>query len=111
MASLLFKLLKQRHRCSKLTNRCLHEFSTSSTTTTQQFRRMFDKTKFSDYHEFYSTFKWKIPQQFNIGYECSDYHVDIGNGNNVALMDHTSNTNYTFNDISILSNKLCNSLT
>ncbi len=72
---------------------------------------MLDKTKFSNYHEFYSTFKWTIPSQFNIGYECSDYHVDTGNGNNLALIDHTSNTNYTFNDISILSNKLCNSLT
>ena len=84
--------------------------STTSTASITPFRRMFDKTTFKDYNEFYSTFKWNIPSKFNIGYECSDYHSNIGNGNKTALIDHTSNQTYTFDDISILSNKLSHSL-
>eukprot|EP01083_Nonionella_stella_P011348 32259_1 len=84
--------------------------STKATAASGPFRRMFDKTQYSNYDEFYSTFKWEVPQQFNIGYACSDYHVQIGNGDDIALIDHTSNTRHTYKDISSLSNKLSSSL-
>ena len=74
------------------------------------FRRSFDKTQYLNYNEFYKSFKWNIPKYFNIGFECSDYHVNIGNGDKTALIDHTSNKQYTFNDLTNLSNKLCLSL-
>ena len=52
------------------------------------FRRLFKKQKYSDYNEFYSTFKWDIPNKFNMGVECCDYHIHTGNGDNLALINH-----------------------
>lgn len=45
-----------------------------------------------------------------MGYECSDYHVANGNGDQIALIDHNKSARYTFHDISLLSNKLSNAL-
>ena len=71
---------------------------------------MYGKQKYQNYDEFYNSFRWNIPQYFNIGVSCCDHHVHIGNGDKVALYDYTNSTQYTFNDLYLSSNKLCNAL-
>ncbi len=65
-----------------------------------------------DYKSIYNGFKWDIPPFFNIAHECCDKHAAI-TPNKVALIyedQQGSVTNFTFSQISELSNRFANAL-
>lgn len=66
-----------------------------------------------DYEREYKNWKWNIPEDYNIGYDCVDKHTETNKKNKVALYweDASGNTKkFTFNDMKILSNKFGNIL-
>ncbi len=65
------------------------------------------------YEKEYQKWKWDIPNQYNIGYDCVDKHVDSKKGNKVALYweDNEGTTDrFTFSDMKTLTNKFGNAL-
>ncbi|MBN2065304.1 MAG: acyl-CoA synthetase [Candidatus Thermoplasmatota archaeon] len=65
------------------------------------------------YEKEYQKWKWDIPKQYNIGYDCIDKHVEGKKGNKVALYweDGEGTTDkFTFADMKGLTNKFGNVL-
>ena len=65
------------------------------------------------YEEEYKKWKWNIPENYNIGYDCVDKHAETNKKNKVAL--HWENAEglsdkFTYNDMKNLSNKFGNAL-
>ena len=63
------------------------------------------------YEDVYNTFKWQIPEFYNIGVDICDKWAD--QGNRLALIYEDENgriDQYTFRDLKNLSNKLANGL-
>ncbi len=66
-----------------------------------------------NYDKEYKNWKWKIPDDYNIGYDCVDKHAETDKKNKVALYWEDSKGNsekFTFNDMKRLSNKFGNVL-
>ncbi|KAN0015689.1 hypothetical protein ACTFIU_008433 [Dictyostelium citrinum] len=71
--------------------------------------------KFDSYENIYKSFKYYIPEHFNIGLEVCDYYANDPNKmNNIAIKhiydddDKSILKEYTFKDIKIKSNQLAN---
>jgi len=68
--------------------------------------------KGDSYQDTYNSFKWTIPEYFNIGFEICDKHVQGGNKDKIAIKyiqeDGKTSKSYTFNDLYKESNLLCN---
>jgi len=76
---------------------------------------------FPDYESLYSTFRWEDAQKgfdwsktgkVNIAHEAIDRHVKRGRRNKLALIytDHERTRRFTFEDLSLLSNRFANVL-
>ena len=66
-----------------------------------------------DYNKEYKNWKWKIPDDLNIGHDCVDKHAETDKKNKVALYweDDEGNTDkFTFNEMKRLTNKFGNVL-
>ena len=66
-----------------------------------------------DYKKEASSWKWDIPEKYNIGYDCVDKHADGKNKDKVALLwenEKGDTEKYTFGDLKKLSNKFGNIL-
>lgn len=66
-----------------------------------------------NYKEEYQKWKWNIPNDYNIGYDCVDKHVDGEKKNKVALYWENAEGNtrkFTFSDMQRLTNKFGNVL-
>jgi len=66
-----------------------------------------------NYKEVYNSWKWNIPEKYNIGYDCVDKHTDTDRKNKIALYweDSEGNTDkFTYNDMKNLTNKFGNVL-
>ncbi len=65
------------------------------------------------YEEAVKNWKWNIPENYNIGYDCVDKHVDEGRGDKTILYWEDSNgrkETYTFKDMKQLTDKFGNIL-
>ena len=63
------------------------------------------------YDEIYNSFQWNIPEYINMGVECCDKWADEKSRLALVYLDQQGKeTNYTFNDLKRLSNKLANGL-
>ncbi len=63
------------------------------------------------YEDVYDTFKWQIPEFYNIGIDICDKWADQGNRLALIYEDEDGRVvRYTFRDLKILSNKLANGL-
>jgi len=75
--------------------------------------RFLEKTEFQDYNDFINNYKPIIPESFNFGYDVVDEYARVAPQKR-ALLHYDDNgdepkiTNYTFGDISRLSNKYAN---
>jgi len=66
-----------------------------------------------NYKEVYNSWKWNIPEKYNIGYDCVDKHTETDRKNKIALYweDSEGNTDkFTYNDMKNLTNKFGNVL-
>jgi acetyl-CoA synthetase/medium-chain acyl-CoA synthetase len=66
-----------------------------------------------DYEKEYNNWKWDIPKNYNIGYDCVDKHTETNKKNKVALYWENSegdSDKFTFNDMKRLTNKFGNAL-
>jgi acyl-coenzyme A synthetase/AMP-(fatty) acid ligase len=66
-----------------------------------------------NYKEEFDNWKWNIPKNYNIGYDCVDKHAEGKNKNKLALIweDEAGNIEkYTYGDMKVLSNKFGNIL-
>jgi len=66
-----------------------------------------------NYEKEYKNWKWKIPDHYNIGYDCVDKHTETENKNKIALYweDTEGNSDkFTYNDMKHLTNKFGNAL-
>jgi len=66
-----------------------------------------------NYKKEYDNWKWKIPENYNIGYDCVDKHTETNKKNKIALYweDEEGNTDkFTFNDMKKQTNKFGNLL-
>ena len=66
-----------------------------------------------NYKEVYNSWKWNIPEEYNIGYDCVDKHTETDRKNKIALYweDSEGNTDkFTYNDMKNLTNKFGNVL-
>jgi len=66
-----------------------------------------------DYEKEYKNWKWNIPENLNIGYDCVDKHAETDKKNKIALYweDSEGNTDkFTFNEMKRLTNKFGNVL-
>ena len=66
-----------------------------------------------DYEKEYSDWKWDIPKDYNIGYDCVDKHTKTNKKNKVALYWEDSEGNsekYTYQDLKIKTDKFGNAL-
>lgn len=67
----------------------------------------------SNYEKEFKNWKWDIPINYNIGYDCVDKHTKTKNKNKVALYweDAESNSdNFTFSEMKIQTDKFGNVL-
>ncbi|KAN0015674.1 hypothetical protein ACTFIU_008417 [Dictyostelium citrinum] len=87
----------------------------SSTTPYEFLDRDLNKIKnLKNYEEAYKSFKWNIPEYFNIGQEICDKHANDPNKmNHIAIKhiideDKNISKEYTFKDLQIKSNQLAN---
>ena len=63
------------------------------------------------YEDVYNTFKWQIPEFYNIGVDICDKWADQGNRLALIYQDENGRVDrYTFRDLKNLSNKLANGL-
>lgn len=65
------------------------------------------------YKEEFDSWKWDIPKNYNIGYDCVDKHVEGKNKDKIALLwenERGDTEKYTFGDMKKLSNKFGNVL-
>lgn len=66
-----------------------------------------------NYEKEFKSWKWNIPEKYNIGYDCVDKHTKTDKKNKVALYweDAEGNSNkFTFLDMKNLTNKFGNAL-
>ena len=66
-----------------------------------------------DYKKEWDNWKWDIPEEYNIGYDVVDKHIETGKKNKIALYweDDTGETDkYTFLEMKNLTNKFGNAL-
>jgi benzoate-CoA ligase family protein len=66
-----------------------------------------------NYEKEYANWKWDIPEEYNIGYDCIDKHTESEKKNKVALywVDEENYTEkFTYNDMKRLTNKFGNAL-
>jgi benzoate-CoA ligase family protein len=66
-----------------------------------------------NYEKEYQNWKWKIPDDYNIGYDCVDKHTETEKKNKIALYWEDSKGNsdkFTYNDMKRLTNKFGNAL-
>ena len=66
-----------------------------------------------NYEKEYQSWKWNIPENYNIGYDCVDKHTETNKRNKVALFWENAegdSEKFTFNDMKRLTNKFGNSL-
>jgi benzoate-CoA ligase family protein len=66
-----------------------------------------------NYEKMFDSWKWKVPNDLNIGYDCVDKHCETNSKNKVALYweDEEGDTEkFTYNDIKRLTNKFGNVL-
>ncbi len=66
-----------------------------------------------NYEKEYDNWKWKIPDDYNIGYDCVDKHTETEKKNKIALYweDAKGNSDkFTYNDMKRLTNKFGNAL-
>ena len=66
-----------------------------------------------NYKKEYDNWKWKIPESYNIGYDCVDKHTKTSKKNKIALYweDEQGNTDkFTFDDMRKQTNKFGNVL-
>ncbi len=66
-----------------------------------------------NYEKEYKNWKWNIPDNYNIGYDCVDKHTETEKKNKVALYweDSEGDTDkFTYNDMKRLTNKFGNAL-
>ena len=66
-----------------------------------------------NYIKEYNSWKWKIPNQYNIGYDCVDKHAETDKKNKVVLYWEDSNGDsekFTYNDMKRFTNKFGNLL-
>ena len=66
-----------------------------------------------DYKKEYQKWKWDIPKEYNIGYDCVDKHTKTNKKNKIALYwenARSESDKFTFNDMKILTNKFGNAL-
>ncbi|RLF53651.1 MAG: acyl-CoA synthetase [Thermoplasmata archaeon] len=66
-----------------------------------------------NYEKVYNSWKWDIPDDYNIGYDCVDKHTETEKKNKIALYweDAEGNTDkLTYNDMKRLTNKFGNVL-
>ncbi|KAM9966267.1 hypothetical protein ACTFIR_006472 [Dictyostelium discoideum] len=87
----------------------------SSTTPYEFLDRNLNKVlNLKNYEEAYKSFKWDIPEYFNIGQEICDKHANDPNKmNHIAIKhiideDKNISKEYTFKDLQIKSNQLAN---
>ena len=67
-------------------------------------------TQSKSYNELYRSFKWRIPENFNMGFEVCDRHANT-NPNLTALIYENTNgdiTQYSYQALKLFSNKLAN---
>jgi len=66
-----------------------------------------------NYKKEHNSWKWKIPTDYNIGFDCVDKHAESDKKNKVALYweDSTGDSEkFTYNDMKRLTNKFGNVL-
>ncbi len=66
-----------------------------------------------NYEKEYQSWKWNIPKNYNIGYDCVDKHTETYKRNKVALYWENAKSEtdkYTYNDMKRLTNKFGNVL-
>jgi acyl-coenzyme A synthetase/AMP-(fatty) acid ligase len=64
-----------------------------------------------NYEKEYNRWKWNIPDNYNIGYDCVDKHCETDKKNKIALYweDFTGDSDkFTYNDMKRLTNKFGN---
>lgn len=75
--------------------------------------KFLEKTKFDSYNDFITNYKLRIPENFNFGYDIIDVYAKE-EPDKPALLHYNDNgeepviTNYTFGDISRMSNQAAN---
>jgi len=65
------------------------------------------------YEREYHNWKWNIPDDYNIGYDCIDKHTETEKKNKIALYWENAKGNsdkFTYNDMKRLTNKFGNAL-
>ncbi len=67
-------------------------------------------TEASSYDEVYRSLKWQVPEFFNMGVEVCDRHADANPGRTALIIENTNGdvTQYSFQALKLLSNKLAN---
>jgi len=66
-----------------------------------------------DYKKEFDSWKWKIPENYNIGYDCVDKHTKTNNKNKIALYWEDSEGNsdkFTYSEMKINTDKFGNVL-
>jgi len=66
-----------------------------------------------DYEKEYQSWKWNIPKNYNIGYDCVDKHTETYKRNKIALYWENAKgetDKFTYNDMKRLTNKFGNAL-
>ena len=66
-----------------------------------------------DYEKEYQSWKWNIPKNYNIGYDCVDKHTETYKRNKIALYWENKKgetDKFTYNDMKRLTNKFGNVL-
>ncbi len=66
-----------------------------------------------NYQKEYKNWKWNIPDNYNIGYDCVDKHTETEKKNKIALYwenEQGFKDKFTYNDLKNLTNKFGNAL-
>ncbi len=66
-----------------------------------------------NYKKEFDSWKWDIPEKYNIGYDCVDKHADGKNKNKIALLwenEERDTEKYTFSEMKKFTNKYGNVL-
>jgi acetyl-CoA synthetase len=66
-----------------------------------------------NYKKEFDSWKWDIPEKYNIGYDCVDKHAEGKNGEKIALLwenEERDTEKYTFSEMKNLTNKFGNVL-
>jgi benzoate-CoA ligase family protein len=66
-----------------------------------------------NYEKHYKNWKWNIPEEYNIGYDCVDKHTETEKKNKIALYWENADGDsdkFTYNEMKRLTNKFGNAL-